>query len=254
MAEAQTGKKRIPRRVWMRLCLFLALPLAGFALVRLTPAGELFTEDRIASLIAGIRGVWWAPLLLIGLYAAMAPLGIPTAPLLVGGAAFGALFGSLCNLAGLLLGACLAYGTAKLLGRDFVLRVTGERFRRAERVLDRHGFWPLVQTRFLPFPFAAVNFGAALAGVRPTLFLAAAAVGLTPTTLIHTYFIAQAIETRGVDRAVTLTLYAGAFVLFNVLISWLWVGEHAGRRRRYRELVALRAERRTGGSSAGDAR
>jgi hypothetical protein len=86
------------------------------------------------------------------------------------------------------------------------------------------------------------------------LFVAAAAVGLTPTTLIHTYFIARAIETRGVDRAVALALYAGAFVLFNVLISCLWVGEQAGRRRRYRELVSLRAERRTGGNSAGEGR
>jgi uncharacterized membrane protein YdjX (TVP38/TMEM64 family) len=135
---------------------------------------------------------------------------------------------------------------ARILGRDFVVRVTGRRIRRAEHLFERHGFWPLVQTRFLPIPFAVVNYGAALAGVGTPLFFVATAVGLIPSTLIHTYFIAEAIETRGLGRAMTLTCYAGTFVLFNVLISALWVGEQARRRKRYRELIALRAARRLG--------
>jgi uncharacterized membrane protein YdjX (TVP38/TMEM64 family) len=93
-----------------------------------------------------------------------------------------------------------------------------------------------------------VNFGAALAGVDPPLFFVATAVGLIPSTLIHTYFIAEALETSGLGRAMTLACYAGTFVLFNVLISGLWVGGQARRRKRYRELVALRTARRTGDS------
>jgi uncharacterized membrane protein YdjX (TVP38/TMEM64 family) len=232
--------------------MLIALVLVGIILVRLTPIGEFFTEDRVASLTAEVRGTWWAPLLLIGLYAIVATLGLPPAPLLVGGATFGALYGSLYNMAGLLLGASLAYTVVRVLGRDFVVRVTGQRIRRAENLFERHGFWPLVQTRFLPIPFAVVNYGAALAGVGTSLFFLATAVGLIPSTLIHTYFIAEAIETRGLGRAMTLACYAGTFVLFNVLISGLWVGEQARRRRRYRELIALRATRKTGDRSGSD--
>jgi uncharacterized membrane protein YdjX (TVP38/TMEM64 family) len=221
----------------------VVLVLTGIALVRLTPIGELLTEERITSLIEEVRGIWWAPLLLIGLYAVVSTLGLPPVPLLVGGAAFGALYGSIYNMAGLLLGAFLAYGVAKLLGREFVLRVTGKRLRRAERAFERHGFWPLVQTRFMPIPFAVVNFGAALSGVRPLFFLVASTVGLIPSTLIHTYFIAEAMTTQGRERAITLAMYAAAFVLFNVLISTVWLREQLQRRTRYRELVAIRAER-----------
>ena len=244
MSKAGSEKARVPRNVWLRLSLFIGLLLVGIALVRFTPIGEAFTEERVLTLVETLRGIWWAPFLLIGLFALVSTLGLPPVPLLVGGAAFGAFHGSIYNMVGLLLGASLAYGLAKLLGRDFVVRVTGERLRRAESILGRHGFWPLVQTRFMPLPFSVVNFGAALAGVRPVFFLITSTIGLIPSTLIHTYFMAQAIATQGRDRAFTLVLYAGTLILFNVLLSTLWLRERAQRRKRYRELVAIRTERR----------
>jgi uncharacterized membrane protein YdjX (TVP38/TMEM64 family) len=222
MSEGQLEKGRTPRNVWLRAALFIGLLLAGIGLARFTPIGEAFTEERVLSLVETLRGTWWAPFVLIGLFALVSTLGLPPIPLLVGGAAFGAFHGSIYNVVGLLLGASLAYGLAKLLGRDFVVRITGERLRRAESVFGRHGFWPLVQTRFMPLPFSLVNFGAALAGVRPAFFLVTSAIGLIPSTLIHTYFMAQAIATQGRERAYTLALYLGVFVLSNVLLSTLW--------------------------------
>lgn len=236
----------------MRLTLFIGLLLLGIALVHLTPLGEALTEERVLSLIETLRGTWWAPFLLVALFAIVSTLGLPPVPLLVGGAAFGAFHGSIYNMVGLLLGASLAYGLAKLLGRDFVVRVTGERLRRAESIFGRHGFWPLVQTRFMPLPFSLVNFGAALAGVRPVFFLVTSAVGLIPSTLIHTYFMAQAIATQGRERAFTLTMYLGVFVLFNVLLSTLWLRERTQRRKRYHKLVAMRTERRERNGPAGN--
>jgi uncharacterized membrane protein YdjX (TVP38/TMEM64 family) len=244
MSDAGSRKVRIPRNVWLRAALFIGLLLAGICIVRFTPVGEAFTEERVLSLVETLRGTWWAPLLLIGLFPLVSTLGLPPIPLLVGGAAFGAFHGSIYNVVGLLLGAAVAYGLAKLLGREFVVRITGERLRRAESIFARHGFWPLVQTRFMPLPFSLVNFGAALAGVRPAFFLVTSAVGLIPSTLIHTYFMAQAMATQGRERAFTLALYLGVFVLFNVLLSTLWLRERTQRRKRYRELVAERARRR----------
>jgi uncharacterized membrane protein YdjX (TVP38/TMEM64 family) len=244
MSESQLERRRTPRNVWLRAAFFIGLLLVGIALVRFTPIGEALTEERVLSLIETLRGTWWAPFLLIALFALVSTLGLPPIPLLVGGAAFGAFYGSIYNMVGLLLGASLAYGLANLLGRDFVVRVTGDRLRRAESIFVRHGFWPLVQTRFMPLPFSVVNFGAALAGVRPVFFLVASALGLIPSTFLHTYFMAQALTTQGPERAFTLALYLGVFVLFNLLLSSLWLRERVQRRKRYRELVAIRAERR----------
>ncbi|MBT8340818.1 MAG: VTT domain-containing protein, partial [Desulfatitalea sp.] len=113
-------------------------------------------------------------------------------------------------------------------------RMTGERLRRGAHLFQRRGFWPLVQTRFLPIPFVVVNFGAALAGVRPALFFSAALAGLIPSTLIHTGFIAALLDAQGHRRAVLLGCYAASFVVLNVAIGAFWL-----KRDGYRKLVSF---------------
>jgi uncharacterized membrane protein YdjX (TVP38/TMEM64 family) len=235
----------------VKFLLFVSFLAAGAGVFFWTPLHEMLTAERVEWLIAEWRGAWWSPLLLVALYVGLALLGLPTGPLLAGGAMFGFLHGSLYSLTGLLLGAAASYEAARFLGRDFVAQITGERLRRAERLLERHGFWPLVQTRFLPLPFSAVNFGAALAGVRPMRFLIASVVGLVPSTLIHTYFIARLISDRGGERVATLAWYAGAFVAFNVVISAVWLRGEEGLGRKLSGAAASsvrKARRRLGWS------
>ena len=228
MTQISLLKKRIPLSVWLRLLMLIGLILTGVLVARYTTLGELLDQDRLAATINELRGLWWAPFLLVGLYILLSSLGLPPSPLLVAGALFGPFLGSIYNISGLCIGAASSYLIANLLGREFVVRIAGERLRRAETLFDRHGFWPLVQTRFLPIPFAVVNFGAALAGVRPVQFLSAAVVGLIPSTLIHTYFIAILLESSGRERVLNLALYAGTFIVFNLLISALWIRGKAG--------------------------
>jgi uncharacterized membrane protein YdjX (TVP38/TMEM64 family) len=223
MIQLSLLKKRVPLSVWLRLAALVGLLLAGLTLVRFTSVGELLDQDRMKAMILELRSLWWAPLLLIGLYTGLAVLGLPPGPLMVAGALFGPLYGSVYNITGLVIGAAGSYMVAGLLGREFVVRITGDRLRRAEHLFERHGFWPLVQTRFLPIPFAVINFGAALAGVRPFQFVSAAVAGLVPSTLIHTVFIAALLESSGRQRFVTLAVYAGLFIFFNLLISALWL-------------------------------
>jgi len=215
----------------------------GFALVRWTPVGEYVQEERLSALLAALRQIWWAPFALLGLYAGLAPLGVSMVPLLVAGAVFGPWLGSLYNTAGLILGAATSFWLARALGRDFVLRITGDRLRRVERLADRHGFWPLVQTRFLPLPFPVVNFGAALAGVSPARFVLASILGLVPSTVIHTFFIARIMAAPDSERIVYGAAYGASFLVFNLLIGIPWLRAQWRRRVRYRALVAQRARR-----------
>ncbi len=229
----------IPRAVRLRALLLVAVLAAAFAAVRWTPLAGTVGDERLVDLLTGLRGLWWAPPLLVALYVIFACLALPAAPLMVAGAAFGPLQGFLFNMAGLLAGAAASYFLALALGRDFVAHVAGRRMRRAERAFRRHGFWPLVQTRFLPIPFTVVNFGAALAGVPPAMFLTAALVGLVPSTLIHSVFIAVLIEAQGADRWPLLGLYGVTFLAFNLAIGLPWLIQQ--RRRQQRELEPLHA-------------
>ncbi|MCP4661111.1 MAG: TVP38/TMEM64 family protein [bacterium] len=221
--------------------------MAGFVLIRWTPVADYLTEEYIVATLGRLRLAWWSPLLLIALYAVVSPMGLPVSPLLLGGGAvFGFVSGSLYNMIGLLVGATLSYFVAKLLGRDFIVHIAGRRLQRVERLFQRHGFWPLVQTRFLPIPFSVVNYGAALAGITPPRFLLATAVGLIPATVMHTYFVSKLFEPGlpNPERGIVLLQYLAAMAIFNALISLPSIREWWRRRKRHREVTANRRSRR----------
>ncbi|MBT8441408.1 MAG: VTT domain-containing protein [Gammaproteobacteria bacterium] len=227
----------------VRAAVLVLIVAAGFALARWTPVGDYLSEERLVGLLTEISQIWWAPLALLTLYAILAPLGMTMVPMMVAGSIFGPWLGSFYNSLGVLIGAIVSFWLARSLGRDFVLQITGDRFRRAERFTDRHGFWPLVQTRFLPLPFPVVNFGAALAGVSPGLFIASAVVGIVPSTVLHTFFISNIMFAQGSERAWYGVAYLGSFVAFNLVIGIPWIRGQRRRRRRYNELLATRSQR-----------
>lgn len=235
--------RRIPLNLLVRVLILISLLIGVVALATSTPIGEYLNEEQLSLWLSEFRLAWWAPVLLMGLYL-LTPFGLPAGPLLVAGSAFGVQYGSIYNVTGLFLAALVSFFVAKLLGREFVVHITGNRLRRAERYLHRFGFWPLVQTRFLPFPASVVNFGAALAGVPLRLFLLASFIGFLPSTVIHTYFIAELIDNEGQGRILTGVLYLGMFVVFNFVIGWSWIREQLKRRKRYHRLCQQRAGRR----------
>lgn len=243
MTITHLNLRGVPLSVLVRAVILMSLLIGTVVLATSTSLAEHFNEEQLLLWLADFRQAWWSPVLLLGLYL-LTSFGLPAGPLLIVGATFGVLYGSIYNLAGLFLAAITSFLIAKVLGREFVVHITGKRLRRAERYLHRFGFWPLVQTRFLPFPASVVNFGAALTGVPMRLFLAASLVGFLPSTVIHTYFIAELITNEGQDRIQTGVLYLGAFVIFNLVIGWPWITEQLKRRRRYHQLCQQRAMRR----------
>lgn len=217
--------------------------VAGYIAIRHTPLGEWTSEERIQAALVDIRGIWWTPIVLLLLYAVVAPFGISMFPLTIAGAAFGPYAGSALNTVGIIIGAATSFFAARALGRDFVLRITGKRIRKVERTVNRQGFWPLVQLRFLPIPYPVINFASALAGVPAKRFLAASVIGLIPATLIHSYFIARLIYASGDERVTQGLMYAAVLLVINLVIAGLWMRGRLERRARYRELLARRAAR-----------
>lgn len=227
---------------WKFLLLAVLIAIGLIALL-FTPISDYFSEEGLRELLASLRGAWWTPLVVITLLIVASPVGVPTTPLLLGGAAFGVLAGSFYNTLGLILGAALSYELARFLGRDFVVAVTGDRIRGIERRFQRFAFWPLVQLNFMPLPFPVLNFGAALSGVPRPLFLAAMTVGLIPSTVLHTFFMHELVAANWDTRGLLLGLYIAAFLLFNIITGYPWIRRQRKRRHAYRHLKSLRARR-----------
>lgn len=226
---------------WLKAAVFILILVGGYLIVNYTPVGEWTSEDKIRESLIDIRGIWWTPFALLVLYAIIAPTGLSMFPLTIAGAAFGPVAGSFLNTLGILIGAVTSFLVARALGRDFVVRVTGDRIRKAERLVNRQGFWPLVQVRFLPIPYPVINFASALAGVPAKRYLFASVIGLIPATLIHSYFIARLIYTNGQERLEVGLAYAAVLLTINGALGFAWWRTQRRRRARYLELKAVRA-------------
>ncbi|MGA8262330.1 MAG: VTT domain-containing protein [Arenicellales bacterium] len=226
-----------------KFLLLAVLVGAGLVALLFTPLANYFSEQGLRALLAALRSVWWTPFVVVGLLIVASPVGIPTTPLLLAGAAFGVWPGALYNTIGLILGSALSYELARMLGRTFVVAVTGDRIRGIERRLHRFAFWPLVQVNFTPLPFPVVNFGAALSGVPRGLFLSAMTVGLIPSTLIHTYFMHALVTADWDTRGILLALYIATFLVFNVITGYPWIRKQRKRRHTYRRIKSEREKR-----------
>lgn len=209
-----------------RFAVLVALVVAGVALLRWGPVAERLDAAELLATLRSVGAEPWAPAALIAAYVVLCPLGMPVSPLMLGGGlVFGFAAGTLVNFAGTWLGAAATFGVARLLGRDLVAQLLGPRLATIERTVERHGFWTLVRLRFVPIPYAAVNYAAALAGVRPGTFLAATAIGLAPATALFTYFAAALSKAAAGERSGVLiqlgVAFAALLLLTFVVPRWL---------------------------------
>lgn len=238
--------QRVPRHLLVRFLILVTIVGAGFALLRWSPLAEALSREQILATFERLRGVWWAPALLIAAFVLLCPVGVPATPMMIaGGVVFGTVLGSVYNLAGIFLAGAATYFLGRALGRDFILHLFGKRMKRVERAVARRGgFWSLAGIRFLPLPFVLVNYAAALVGIRPGLFLSSTAAGLAVTVPIFTYFAHTISRAAGADRSgiYLQLLVALALLALVTLLPRVWAARK--RRERYQRIVTQRRERR----------
>jgi uncharacterized membrane protein YdjX (TVP38/TMEM64 family) len=234
--EADPRRSISLRGALLKFALLAAILIVAFLVFRYTPLHEYLTRERMIALMEDLRSAWWAPLALIGLYVVLSPTGLPVSPLIwAGGIVFGIWWGWFYNFIGCLLGASASYLLARTLGRDLILHLAPDALlMRAEALLEKHGFWAVVRSRFLPIPFAVINFGAAMAGVRWPTFVTATAIGLFPSLFIWTYFGYAIFSVTSADKAevvrnLILALVLALTLTFLVPLRNLW------KKRRYRD-------------------
>ncbi len=243
--QAPPPARRVPRHVLVRAAVLVVIVLAGFAALRWSPLAGLLTREAILSTLERLRGAWWAPLALIAGYLLLCPVGMPPTPLMVtGGVVFGPLYGTLYNLVGIFLGAGSTYFLGRHLGHDLVAHLAGKHMKRVERALTRRGgLWSMAGVRFLPLPFLLVNYGAALAGIRPGLFLGSSLLGFSLSVPVFTYFASAIARAATGDRTgVYIQLAAAVFLLISMTLVPRFLAARK-RRERYRLVCEKRAFR-----------
>lgn len=177
---------RVDRGLLLRLS---ALVLVIVALVVTAVVVGAPTPTQLRSQFAGSGPL--GALTYAGTYAVVTLTPLPkTLFSIAAGAVFGLWMALPIVVVGATVGALLAYGLARLLGRDAVRRLAGHHLDRAAALLVKRragGFWALLVLRLVPVvPFTVLNYAGGLVGIRLLPYFLATVLGILPGVAVAT--------------------------------------------------------------------
>ena len=162
--------------------------LLGGSVWLLIAHSEWFTDPAMVKAQV-IQWGAWGPVVYMLLYAVGPSLLVPGAVMTIaGGLAFGTAWGSVYSLIGGDVGAIVAFAAGRFLGKSFVERIVGERFKPMMHRIAKHGFQIILYLRMVPvIPYNALNL---LAGASPITFYDyfwATMIGMIPGTILYAF-------------------------------------------------------------------
>jgi uncharacterized membrane protein YdjX (TVP38/TMEM64 family) len=187
-----------------RLALLMALLVAAACSLLVWNPERLLSQGFTSV----VPGIWAGPAFAVVF--ALSTLAFFPKPVLniAAGALFGIPEGLALAVIGTTLGAVLAFGLGRSLGREALQPLLKRKILAAlDRRLTDQGFVSVLLLRIVPgVPFQGVNFAAAFSGVRPGTFTAATALGVLPGTAA--YVIAGATASSPASPAFLLSIAA----------------------------------------------
>lgn len=166
-----------------------------FAPSAFTAARGLLDAERLEMLVA--RAGVWGPVLIIALMTvAVVASPIPSAPIaMAAGAAYGHLWGTVQVVVGAELGALIAFGLARVLGRDALRRVFGDCVDAGLLGSQTALTATVFASRLLPFvSFDMISYAAGLSRLHAWRFALATMAGIVPASFLLAYVGGEAVS------------------------------------------------------------
>lgn len=210
------------RKAVARLALLLIL-ITGVAAIWFSPLRQHLNREEARSFVEHLRGLWYGPLVFMGVFAAAALVAIPASIfVLSAGLIWGWKLGGSYAMAGGILGAVVSFLAARFIGEGLLDRF-GRVGQVVRRQVDHAGFRSLLVLRFIPgIPFAVLNYGAGVAGVRFSDFVLATVFGMAPSVYVFAYCADSLFNgTMSEGDAVKRLLIVAALMIGLVLLSTL---------------------------------
>jgi len=221
-----------PGRSWTRALVIVAALVLGAAVARWAGLGDLLHVDGLRRFRDWIHGYGaWAPAVFIAGYVVAKLCFFPALPLtLLGGIAFGPLWGTLYVSIAATLGASLAFLIARYALRGLVAGwiARSPRLLRLDQAVATYGWRILMVTRLVPlFPFTLQNFAYGLTRIHFGVYVAVSWVCMLPGTAAYT-LAASALTDPDRDPGRMLG-YLGVAALILVGLSLLpaWLGRRS---------------------------
>lgn len=164
-----------------------------FAPSAFAEARGLLDTERLQMLVA--RAGFWGPVMIVTLMTvAVVVSPLPSAPIaLAAGAAYGHLWGTVQVVIGAELGALIAFGIARVLGRDVLRRVFGDRIDAGLLGSQTALTATVFASRLMPFvSFDIISYAAGLSRLHAWRFALATLAGIIPASFLLAHFGAEA--------------------------------------------------------------
>jgi phospholipase D1/2 len=210
------------RRLWIAAAILLLL-FAGAAAWKWTPLADLIDVGYLARWASAWRESPARHFYLLAAYIIGSILMVPiTLLILVTAIVFGPVLGSAYALVGSLAGSLVTYAIGYFLGKDFVQKIAGPKWRSVEEKIGQAGIVAVSTARLLPVaPFTVVNIVSGAFKVPLRDYFIGSILGLAPGILITNLFAHQfesAIRNPGIGTFVLLIALIGISILGGV---WL---------------------------------
>ena len=170
------------RAVWIAFALFT---VAGIVLA----AGMFFidfNEGDLADYLRGLRGKWWASIVVTAMFTILAFLGAPQFVLIAATVAvFGPSEGVILSWIATMVSAVVGYIIGRVGGSKVLQSVIGNRGTKVLDFIGRNGFLTSLIVRQVPTgPFIIVNLALGASGVKSPWFVAGTGLGILPKILL----------------------------------------------------------------------
>lgn len=181
----------------------------------LAVVGVVLPLDATAAAIASlgpVAGVAVGTALLVAL--------VPRTPVSIAcGVIFGAATGTICALAIALAAAAATFAAGRWLGRDFVARYAGRRWRRLEAWSARQGALAVAAVRALPLgPYGLAGYAYGAAGARVRDYGLGTLVAATPSAVTYALVGAAVARPGTVNPVTALPLAIGVLLWVAVAV------------------------------------
>ena len=176
-------------RLWLNLLKVAVVVIIAAGSVWLLLAHREWFEDPKQVKLEVLEYGVWGPLVYMLLYAVGPSFLVPGAVMTIaGGLAFGTLWGSVYSLIGADVGAVVAFGAGRFLGRGFVESVVGKRFDAILGRIAKHGFQIVLYLRMVPvIPYNALNLIAGASRIAFRDYFWASIIGMIPGTILFAF-------------------------------------------------------------------
>lgn len=175
-------RREQPPGTWWRLGAFAVLIVAA---VVVAVTVDLPSAHQVRARIDSYGAL--GPLVFVGSYAVITLAPVPKNVLsAAAGLMFGLVGGVLLVWVAAMLGALMAFGLGRVLGRDAVERLTSTRVQRVDELIGRRGLLAVLAVRLVPVvPFTAINYSAGLTAIRVWPYAVGTALGIVPGTVAY---------------------------------------------------------------------